>query len=88
MYLHLGSDVVVSQSEVIAILDLDTTSVSKITRQFLNTMQKSAKVIEVSKYDLPKSYVLCGKKDKFHIYISPLSAQTLYKRAAGMFKID
>ena len=43
MYLHLGSDVVVSQSEIIAILDLDTTSVSKITRQFLDTTQKEWK---------------------------------------------
>lgn len=88
MYLHLGSDVVVSQSEIIAILDLDTTSVSKITRQFLDTTQKGGKVVAVSESDLPKSYVLCGKKDDFLIYISPLSAQTLYKRAAGMFKIE
>ena len=55
MYLHLGSDVVVSQSEVIAILDLDTTSVSKITRQFLDSTQKGGRVVEVSKGDLPKS---------------------------------
>ncbi|HIV02562.1 MAG TPA: DUF370 domain-containing protein [Candidatus Aphodoplasma excrementigallinarum] len=88
MYLHLGSDVVVSQSEVIAILDLDTTSVSKITRQFLDSTQKGGRVVEVSKGDLPKSYVLCGGKDSYCIYVSPLSAQTLYKRAAGAFKIE
>ena len=88
MYLHLGSDVVVSQSEIVAILDLDTTSVSKITRQFLDRTQKEGKVVEVSKNDLPKSYVLCTKNDTFQIYISPLSAQTLYKRAAGKFLID
>ena len=58
MYLHLGMDVVVRQKEVIAILDLDTTSVSKNTREFLNTAQKRGNVIDVSKNDLPKSYVL------------------------------
>ena len=88
MYLHLGSDVVVSQSEIIAIFDLDTTSISKITRKFLNTVQKNNRVIDVSSHDLPKSYVLCGKKNDFNIYISPLSAQTLYKRASGKFKIE
>ncbi len=88
MYLHLGSDVVVSQSEIIAIFDLDTTSISKITRDFLNTTQKANKVIDVSSHDLPKSYVLCGKKDRFNIYISPLSSQTLYKRASGKFRIE
>ena len=87
MYLHLGSDVVVSQSEIVAIFDLDTTSVSKITREFLNTSQKNSRVIDVSSHDLPKSYVLCAKKDKFNIYISPLSSQTLYKRASEKIKI-
>lgn len=88
MYLHLGSDVVVSQSDVIAIFDLDTTSVSKITRQFFNTVQKSGDVIEISQNDLPKSYVLCGRKKNYKIYISPLSAHTLYRRASDMFKIE
>ncbi len=88
MYIHLGSDVVVSHSDVIAILDLDTTSVSKNTRKFLDNMQKNGRVIDVSSNDLPKSYVLCGKKEKCNIYISPISAQTLYKRAMGNFKID
>lgn len=88
MYLHLGSDVVVSQNDVIAILDLDTTSVSKNTREFLNMAQKNGRVIDVSRSDLPKSYVLCGFKENFKIYISPLSAQTIYKRALGNFKIE
>ncbi len=88
MYLHLGMDVVVRQKEVIAILDLDTTSVSKNTREFLNTAQKRGNVIDVSKNDLPKSYVLCGNKNDFRLYISPLSAQTIYKRAASKFMAE
>ena len=88
MFIHLGSDVVVSYSEVIAILDLETTSVSKNTRKFLDSMQKKGRVIDVSSNDLPKSYVLCGKNGKSNIYISPISAQTLYKRAKSNMKID
>lgn len=81
MFLHLGSDVVVSLKEVIAIFDLDETSISKRTREFLEASQKKGIVIDVSKYDLPKSYILCKKNNNTYLYISPLSAQTLYKRA-------
>lgn len=73
---------VVSKKDVVAILDLDTTSVSKITREFLNKCQKEKRVIDVSRNDLPKSYVLCSHKSGYNIYISPLSAQTLLKRAS------
>ena len=82
MYLHLGMDVVVAQSDVIAILELETTSISKITRVFLERAQKSNRVITIGS-ELPKSYVITGKKENFSLYVSPISAQTLAKRAAG-----
>lgn len=81
MFLHLGSDVVVSLKEVIAIFDLEGTSISKRTREFLDASQKKGIVIDVSKYDLPKSYILCKKNKNVYLYISPLSAATIYKRA-------
>lgn len=81
MFLHLGSDVAVSKSDIIAILDLETTSVSKKTQQFLQNAQKNGQIIDVSINDLPKSYVLCGTKNTYKVYVSPISAQTLYKRA-------
>ncbi len=81
MYLHLGSDVVVAKKDVIAILDLETTSISKRTQKFLQTAQKSGRVVDVSIADLPKSYILCGNKENYKVYVSPISAQTLGKRA-------
>ncbi len=82
MYLHLGSDVIVLKKKIIAILDLETTSISKRTQKFLETAQKSGRVVDVSIGDLPKSYVLCGSKDNYKVYVSPISAQTLNKRAS------
>lgn len=84
MFLHLGNDIVVSQRDIVAILDLDTTSISKITRIFLDRAQKSGKVIDVSE-ELPKSYVIVGDKEEFRLYVSPISAQTLTKRANQVF---
>ena len=41
MFLHLGQDTVIIEDDIIGIFDLDTTTVSKPTRDYLKTMQKS-----------------------------------------------
>ena len=81
MFLHLGSDVCVSLKEGVAIFDLESTSMSKRTRECLEASQKSGAVIDVSRFDLPKSYILCEENKKTKLYISPLSASTILKRA-------
>ena len=86
MYLHLGGDTVVSLKDVIAIFDLDITSISKITREFLHIAEEEGFVVNVSE-DLPKSYVLAEINQKSRVYISPISASTLLKRASN-FAID
>ncbi len=80
MYLHLGVETVVREDEIIGIFDLDSTTVSKHTRKFLEVAEKSKKVHNVS-FELPKSFVLCGKGKKNKVYISQLSSTTLYKRS-------
>lgn len=80
MYVHLGMDSVVREDDIIGIFDLDSTTISKHTRKFLNFAEKEKKVINVS-FELPKSFVLCGKKKDTKVYISQLSSSTLYKRS-------
>lgn len=80
MYVHLGVDQVVNEDDIIGIFDLDSTTVSKHTRKFLNEAEKQKKVINVS-FELPKSFILCGKKKNTLVYISQLSSSTLYKRS-------
>ena len=80
MYVHLGVDSLVKDEDIIGIFDLDSTTVSKHTRKFLNEAEKQKKVINVS-FELPKSFVLCGKKKNALVYISQLSSSTLYKRS-------
>lgn len=81
MFLHLGADVVVNVKSIIAIMDMDTSSTSKITREYLKNAEKSNGVINVSFEDLPKSYVVCEEKNETKVYISPISSVTLLKRA-------
>lgn len=81
MFLHLGQDTVIIEEDIVGIFDLDTTTVSKPTRDYLKTMQKSGNVVNVS-YDLPKSFVITAKKnsDEKKMFISPISTSTLLKR--------
>lgn len=50
----------VSTAEIIGIFDMDTSTVGKHTRDFLAKAEKGGRVVNVS-YELPKSFVLCGK---------------------------
>lgn len=81
VYLHLGQDTVVRTKDIIGIFDLDITTVSKHTRNFLTKGEKDGCVINVT-YELPKSFILCKdkKKNKNKVYISQLSTATLLKR--------
>ncbi len=79
-YLHLGQDTVVKKRDIIGIFDMDTSTVSKFTRDFLNLAEKQGRVINVS-YELPKSFILTNENEKIKVYISQLSSVTLEKRS-------
>ena len=85
MYLHLGQNVVVTESSVIGIFDLDNTTGSRITRGFLSSAEKAGMVINVTG-ELPKSFVVCNDGDVMNVYLSQLSSLTLLKRSAAFLK--
>ncbi len=81
MYIHLGQGTVVCSRDVLGIFDLDSTTVSKHTRKFLEKAEKNGDVITVS-YELPKSFaVVSNGKGNAKVYISQLSTSTLLKRS-------
>ncbi len=80
MYLHLGQDTVVTFEDIVGIFDLDTSTVSKITRDYLKRAEQSGKVVNVST-ELPKSFTVCkDEKGNITVYISQISSATLLKR--------
>lgn len=80
MFIHLGGDTLVNSKEVIGIFDLESTTVSKKTRDFLKIAENKKEVINVT-YELPKTFIVCSNKNKKRkIYISQLSSSTLLKR--------
>ena len=83
MFLHIGGDVVVYINDVIAIMDIDKTTVSKDTKSFLRIAEEEGFVMTINS-DLPKSFVIAEKEKKSIIYLSPISSVTLYKRYMQM----
>ena len=82
MFLHIGNGKSVKKKDIIGIFDIESTTVSKLSRDFLNKAEKKKSVINVS-YELPKSFVVCCKKGKKEqkVYISQISSSTLLKRS-------
>ena len=82
MYLHIGLNYMIKKEDIVGIFDIETTTGSQITKQFLTKAQKSDKIISVSE-DLPRSFIVCkeqsGSKDE-KTYLTSLSTNTLQKR--------
>lgn len=78
MYLSIGNDFAVRESSVIGIFDMDNTSTSKRTREFLSKAQKEGQIVSCD--DLPKSYVLTSEYGMTRVYESTLESRTLAKR--------
>ena len=79
MYIHLGQETVVNEKDIIGIFDLESTTISKKTRDFLEKAEKKKQVTTVS-YELPKSFIVCDDNKTQKIYISQISSGTLLKR--------
>lgn len=79
MYIHLGEETTVRSSEIIGIFDIENTSISKHTKDFLAKAEKNHWVKYVN-YEMPKSFIVCEKNGEDAVHISPISASTLRKR--------
>ena len=80
MYLNIGQDTVITDKNILGIFDLDNTTVSKSTREYINTASKNGECITVSIEELPKSFIVVTENNKKEIYISPLNTSTIFKR--------
>lgn len=87
MYLHLGNETVIKTENIVGIFDLENSSMSKHTKKYLKTVQKSNKVVNVS-MELPKSFVVCIEDKKEIVYISQISTSTLLKRLNYIKSMD
>lgn len=80
MYINVGQDVKIRDKDILGIFDLDNTTVSKATRNYINTASKNGECITVSFEELPKSFIVTVKNGEKKVFISPYNTSTIYKR--------
>lgn len=78
MYLSIGDDFSVRGRSIVGIFDLDNTTTSRRTREFLGAAEKEGQVVPCDQ--LPKSFVLTAEYGLPKIYLTALSSATLGKR--------
>jgi hypothetical protein len=78
MYINIGNDMAVRERSVIGIFDMDNTTTSKRTREFLANAEQEGQVVPCD--ELPKSYIVTAEYGMDRVYLSSLSAATLEKR--------
>ena len=79
MYINIGFDMAVRDKSIIGIFDLDNTTCSKHTRNFLSEAEKDGQVITVTD-DIPKSFLLTEEYGMNRVYLCQFNATTLEKR--------
>lgn len=80
MYVHIGQDFIVPTKNILCIIDMDTSTWSKHTRNLIQRLTKEGRVVELFD-DLPRAGVLCAGALGEHLYLTGLSTVTLQRRA-------
>lgn len=70
---------IVFLNDILAIMDIERTTTSNNTREFLKKCEEKGQVVTVSN-EIPKSFILTVRNGKQTVYLSPISAATLKKR--------
>ena len=78
MYLSIGNDMAVREKSIIGIFDMDNTSTSKRTREFLERAERDGGVVPCD--DLPKSFLVTAEYGFNRVYLTPFNTTTLEKR--------
>lgn len=76
--MNIGSDMAVREKSIIGIFDMDNTSTSRRTREFLEKCEKEGQVVPCD--DLPKSFVLTAEYGLNRVYLTALNSSTLERR--------
>ena len=80
MFLHIGNGKSVKKKDIVGIFDLDTATVSSITKKFINS-EKIRGNFEYMDTDLPRAFVLLTENGKSKVRLSRISSVGLKQRA-------
>ncbi|MBQ8322100.1 MAG: DUF370 domain-containing protein [Clostridia bacterium] len=76
MFLHIGNGKSVLKKNIIGIFDLDSATISKIGKDFINKKEREG-LLEYDDFDLPRSFVLVEENKKIKVKLSRISSAGL-----------
>ena len=79
IYVPIDRGETVYSEEIIGVFDLDITSQSHITREYLKNAEKRGS-IETTAEDIPKTFIVCEKGDMERVYLAGPNTSTILKR--------
>ena len=80
MYIHLGAKKSIRKKDIIAIVNLEATMVSRNTLDFLHMAEEEG-FIEVVSRDIPKAAVITeGHDGQSKVYLTNVATATIRKR--------
>ena len=80
MYLHIGNGKSLKKKQIRGIFDLDTATVTRAGKEFINKKEKEGSLI-YEDFDLPRSFVLTEDGGESKVYLSRISSHGLRMRA-------
>ena len=80
IYLHVGGGKSIRERDVIGIFDMDTSTVSPVTRKLLSQAEKKKRT-ESPSYEIPKSFIIYrAENGETKVCFSQFSSTSLFGR--------
>lgn len=78
-YINIGGTSVIPKEDILGVFDLDTANTKTDTKRYLASMEQM-KRLELVGNDIPKSFVVTSQGRKSKVFMTTLSASSLYGR--------
>jgi regulator of extracellular matrix RemA (YlzA/DUF370 family) len=83
VYIHLGNNYIISTQNIIAIINLNP-PLNEDIKDIMEIARSERKLVNISEKGKNKALILCDDR----AYLSPISSNTLYKRASHFAEED
>ena len=74
--IYLGGETFVKDTDVIGVFDIDSATVSKNTREYLNLLEKDKKIMYSNIFEFPRAFVVTKKET----IITPIASKTIGRK--------
>jgi hypothetical protein len=81
--MHIGQNYVIATNTLVGIFDLDNTTRSQITLDFLKRAEESGDLVNVAE-GVPRAFIVTGKKGFEKVYLAHLAAAALHDRSGAI----